>query len=61
MSWSDIDYMEAYRDFTFDNADDRYKGLGDFVKFLKNRNIQYIPILDAGIALRPKGDYDAYN
>lgn len=29
--WSDIDYMENYRDFTY-GTDDNYKGLPDFVK-----------------------------
>ena len=52
--------MDSYRDFTFDKADDRYNGLPEFATNLKKKNMQYIPILDAGVALRPKGNYDAY-
>lgn len=28
---------------------------------LHTKNMHFVPIMDAGIALRPWGDYDAYN
>jgi alpha-glucosidase (family GH31 glycosyl hydrolase) len=55
--WSDIDWMQDYRDFEFDP--DHYASLSSFVDGLHNKNMHYIPIVDAGIALRD--DYDVYN
>lgn len=54
--WSDIDYMQQYRDFSLDVK--RYQNMKEFLAKLKARGISYVPILDAGIA-RQKG-YDAY-
>lgn len=53
VQWSDIDYMVSYRDFTIDDSDYRYKGLPEFVKELNDKDMHYIPIIDAGISLRP--------
>jgi len=49
--WSDIDYMEDYKDFTYDSKN--FAGLPDLIKELHNDNKHYIPIIDAGIAMRP--------
>lgn len=54
--WSDIDYLNNYQDFTYDPVN--YKGLGEFVDYLHSQNKHYIPIIDAGVAVR-KG-YKAY-
>ena len=54
--YSDIDYMDRYRDFTIDPIN--YAGLGDFVNDLHSKNQHYIPIIDAGIAIR--SDNEAY-
>eukprot|EP00347_Sterkiella_histriomuscorum_P022543 403338093 len=59
--WSDIDYMDSYKDFTYDSTEQRYKGLPDFVTDLNKNNMHYIPILDAGISLRPNTGYSAYD
>jgi alpha-glucosidase (family GH31 glycosyl hydrolase) len=48
--WSDIDYLDKYRDFTYDQVN--FNGLGDFVNDLHSKGMQYIPIMDAGIAKR---------
>ena len=45
--WADIDYMKNYADFTIDQ--DRYGGLGDFVKTLHSRFMKWVPIIDAGL------------
>ena len=57
--WSDIDYMDKYEDFTVDQQN--YSGLGKFVTFLHEHGQHYIPIVDAGIASMPGGDYKTYN
>lgn len=55
--WSDIDYMKDYRDFTYDK-DGSFKGLGDFVNDLHDKDMHYIPIIDAGIAIRENTQQD---
>lgn len=57
--WSDIDYMDSYRDFTFDPT--KFGDLPTFVDFLHNNSMRYVPIIDAGVARRPWGNYSAYN
>lgn len=61
VQWSDIDYLDNYRDFTYDKK--RFDGLPDFVKGLHEKNMRYIPIIDAGLAQRPGEEqaYTAYN
>lgn len=56
--WSDIDYMQFYRDFTYDK--ERFQDLPQFIEELHNKSLQYVPILDAGIAIR-KNEYNAYD
>lgn len=45
--WADIDYMKDYADFTIDN--DRYGGLKEFVQELHQKDMKWVPIIDAGI------------
>jgi alpha-glucosidase (family GH31 glycosyl hydrolase) len=59
--WSDIDYLQSYRDFTYDKSDNRYKDLPQFIKNLTDNGLHYVPIIDAGIALRPNQGYIAYD
>lgn len=59
MQWSDIDYMQDYRDFTFDPV--RYEGLPYFVEDLHLKGMHYVPIIDAGIAMRSKDVYLSYD
>lgn len=48
--WSDIDYMEDYKDFIVDR-----ELFGDLKEFVANlTHIHYVPIVDAGIAQRIK-------
>ena len=47
--------MNNYQDFT---TGDAFAGLGDFVNELHADNMQYIPIIDAGLAVRK--NYTAY-
>ena len=46
--WSDIDYMQDYRDFTIDA--DMYADLPAKVDAWKEQHVRYVPIIDAGIA-----------
>lgn len=57
--WSDMDYMDGFKDFTIDNKN--YGDLPTFVESLHNKDIHYVPILDAGIAQREGGNYSVYN
>lgn len=59
VQWSDIDYLQDYRDFTFDKV--RFDNLPDFIEDLHKANRYYVPILDAGIAYRLNSDYGAFN
>lgn len=54
--YMDIDYMEAYKDFTI--SDERFPDFEDFVKEMKAKNIHLVPIIDAGVKIE-KG-YDVY-
>lgn len=57
--WSDIDYLFNYRDFTYDHK--KFKNLPNFIAEIHDKNMQYVPIIDAGIAMRAKGTYPAYD
>jgi len=57
--WSDIDWMNFYRDF--DNDPANFKNLSDVVDLFHKNNRKYVPILDAGLAYRPGGDYKPFN
>ena len=54
--WSDIDYMDRFRNFEIDPV--RFNNLSGFVQDIKNKGIQWVPIVDAGIA--KQFDYSTY-
>lgn len=54
VQWTDIDYLRDYRDFSYDW--ENYWRLPQFVQELHAKNMKYVPIIDAGIAYRPKGN-----
>ena len=43
----DIDYMDAFKDFTVDGG--RYPKIGEWVASLKEKGIHVVPIIDAGV------------
>ncbi|KAL2888994.1 glycosyl hydrolase family 31 [Ceratocystis lukuohia] len=47
--WSDIDYMEQYRDFTVSAGNFPADKFADFLDRLHARNQHYVPIIDAAI------------
>jgi alpha-glucosidase (family GH31 glycosyl hydrolase) len=51
--------MSDYKDFTYDET--AFKGLPEFVDELHAKNMKFVPIIDAGIAVRPNQGYDAYD
>lgn len=57
--WSDIDYMEDYKDFTIDQTN--FGDLPAFVEEIHENNLQFIPIIDAGIAQRKDQGYSVYD
>ncbi|KAJ7394088.1 hypothetical protein OS493_003764 [Desmophyllum pertusum] len=61
VQWNDIEYMDKHLDFTVDQ--NKWGGLGDFVKKLHDNYHQYyIPIVDPGISSeQPQGSYPAYD
>ncbi len=52
----DIDYMEAFKDFTVNN--DTFPNFADYVSSVKEKNIHLIPIIDAGVKI--EDGYDVY-
>lgn len=40
MQWNDIDYMEEYRDFTYDKT--KFAGLPEFVEDLHSKGMHYV-------------------
>lgn len=47
MIYMDIDYMEAYKDFTLNETN--FRGFPEFVSEMKEQGIRLIPIIDAGV------------
>ncbi len=47
----DIDYMDGYRDFSFDPKN--FPDIAAFVSEMKERGIRLVPIVDAGIKVEP--------
>lgn len=52
----DIDYMEAYKDFTVN--EEAFPDFENFVKEMKKEKIHLIPIIDAGVKIEP--GYEVY-
>ncbi|XP_068606965.1 lysosomal alpha-glucosidase [Brachionichthys hirsutus] len=58
--WNDIDYMEGFRDFTFDSVN--FATLPDMIKDLHAHNQRYVVIVDPGISsTQPEGSYWPYD
>jgi len=56
--WNDIDYMDKYKDFTFDPEKYPLAQMKAFAKALHDKGQHYIVIVDPGIKLEP--GYPAY-
>lgn len=48
--WADIDYMDDYKIFTI--SESRYGNLTKYVKELHEAGQTFVPIMDAGVAVR---------
>ncbi len=56
MVYMDIDYMEAYKDFTI--HEERFPNFPEYVKKMQEKKIHLIPIIDAGVKI--EDGYDIY-
>lgn len=56
MVYLDIDYMDAYKDFTI--SEDRFPNFKEYVVKKKEEGIRLIPIIDAGVKI--EDGYDIY-
>jgi len=58
--WADIDYMDDYKIFTISPS--RYGNLTKHVKYIRGpeKNMTFVPIMDAGVAVRENANYTAY-
>lgn len=64
--WSDIDYMDTYKDFTYDPHRYPLKKYRSFLDDLHKNNQHYVPILDAAIYVpnpnnETDNDYDPFH
>ncbi|XP_075034030.1 lysosomal alpha-glucosidase [Mixophyes fleayi] len=60
VQWNDIDYMDGYRDFTFDKK--RFGDYGAMVKEFHAQGLKYIMIVDPAISISaPPGSYPPYD
>jgi alpha-glucosidase len=53
--WADIDYMDDYKIFTVSPS--RYGNLSTMVNSIRERNMTFVPIMDAGVAARYNDNY----
>lgn len=54
--YMDIDYMEAFKDFTVDET--KFPNFPEFVKEMKEEGIRLVPIIDAGVKIEE--GYEVY-
>lgn len=60
--WTDIDYMDQYRDFTLDPVTFPPSGVKDFFDYLSGNNQHFVPIVDSAIYIpNPNNASDAYD
>ena len=60
--WTDIDYMDQYRDFTLDPHTFTPSGVQDFFSRLHGDNQHFVPIVDSAIYIpNPNNASDAYD
>lgn len=60
--------MQDYKDFTYNDQDyygnegkGAFSGLREFVDYLHRMNMQFVPIVDAGISWRAGQNYAAFD
>lgn len=59
VQWVDIDYMNAYRDFTYDPVS--FANLPTVIDSIHDLGVKFVPIVDIGVSIRPNQNYTAYD
>jgi lysosomal alpha-glucosidase len=60
VQWNDLDYMHNQNDFTYDKI--KFGDLPEFVKYLHDNGMHYVPLIDAGISGgEAVGSYSPYD
>ncbi|XP_055950266.1 lysosomal alpha-glucosidase-like [Argiope bruennichi] len=60
VQWNDIDYMDKFKDFTYDK--DKFANLPEFVEELHSKGMHYVVITDPGISSSEKpGTYPPFD
>jgi alpha-glucosidase (family GH31 glycosyl hydrolase) len=57
--WADIDYMDDFKLFTISPS--RYANLAKNVSYIKTQNMTFVPIMDAGVAVRKNDNFITYD
>jgi alpha-glucosidase (family GH31 glycosyl hydrolase) len=55
--WADIDYMDDYKLFTI--SPQSYPNITSYIKNVHNDQRYFVPIMDAGVAVRKGQNYKA--
>lgn len=58
VQWNDIDYMDKYKDFTYDTKS--FAGLPDFVEEIHSKGMHYVLMIDPGIS-NSQESYNPYD
>ncbi|KAF9731133.1 hypothetical protein PMIN06_008583 [Paraphaeosphaeria minitans] len=60
--WTDIDYMDQYRDFTLDPVSFPPSGVKEFFDYIHSKNQHFVPIVDSAIYVPdPQNSSDVYD
>lgn len=59
--WTDIDYMDQFRDWTIDEQNYPIEKVQQFIEELHGIDKKFVAILDAAVAITAEGEYEAFD